>query len=171
MQPQPQAQAQPNTRASLRPERQQQIPAQPRLDLTFDQLDLSKNSLTRQSDTELEESIISDESISLDLKQPKLKEPVTQPRQTTSPGSESKEFLKPAKVPKRRSLDLKYQEINLSNDDQRKHRKNKTSFSRTSVRRSVEMERMKHDSNSTSNSNARDETKETKRRSFFGVFK
>lgn len=169
--PPPQAQAQPNTRASLRPERQQQIPAQPRLDLTFDQLDLSKNSLTRQSDTELEESIISDESISLDLKQPKLKEPVTQPRQTTSPGSESKEFLKPAKVPKRRSLDLKYQEINLSNDDQRKHRKNKTSFSRTSVRRSVEMERMKHDSNSTSNSNARDETKETKRRSFFGVFK
>ncbi|QEU62342.1 Akl1 [Kluyveromyces lactis] len=173
--PQPQvqvqAQAQAQAQASLRPERQQQIPAQPRLDLTFDQLDLSKNSLTRQSDTELEESIISDESISLDLKQPKLKEPVTQPRQTTSPGPESKEFLKPAKVPKRRSLDLKYQEINLSNDDQRKHRKNKTSFSRTSVRRSVEMERMKHDSNSTSNSNARDETKETKRRSFFGVFK
>ncbi|CDO96218.1 unnamed protein product [Kluyveromyces dobzhanskii CBS 2104] len=169
---QPLSQTHTTTRPPLNLQSHHVPPVQPRLDLTFDQLDLSKNSLTRQSDTEVEESIISDESISLDLKQPNTMEPPNHARRAASPGPENKEFLKPPKVQnsKRRSLDLKYQEINLSNEDQRKHRKNKTPFSRTSVRKSVEMERTKHESGS-SNSNPRDETKESKRRSFFGVFK
>ena len=158
-------------------QQQQQEQQQPqvhpqRLDLTFDQFDLSKNSLTRQSDTELEESIISDESISIDLKQPKIKDTASNFRTSTSPALDSSEFSKPSKFPQRRSLDLKYQEIDLSNKDQRKqHRKIKPSFSRNSVRRSVELERLKHDSSSSSNGNMRDENKESKRRSFFGVFK
>lgn len=149
-------------------------PLQHRLDLTFDQVDLSKHSLTRQSDTEVEESVISDESISLDLKQTKTKEASAKPiHRPISPVLENNDFPKPksksSKAPQRKSLDLKYQEINLSSEDQRIQRKAaKPSFSRNSIRRSVEMERMKHDSNS---SNSRDDSKESKRRSFFGVFK
>lgn len=144
---------------------------QPKLPLTFDRLDLSKNSLSRESDTELEESIMSDESISLNLRQSKGNGTTSFQAKGATSEFDIGELNKAAKAPQRRSLDLKYQEINFSVGNSTQSRKKKTSFTSRAGRKSADVERTRNEQHTISRTPSKDETKESKRRSFFGVFK